>query len=140
MEITVIKIGKPALDVRPLIEMYAKRMQLFSNMSFLEWKDDEKLEKHVKPGHRLILLDERGKTYDSKGFAKALQGWIDDPGVKGLVFVIGGPYGFEDSTRSKAHQLIALSGLTFQGDIAWVVLTEQIYRAFTILKNIEYHH
>lgn len=146
MEITFIKIGKPALEVRPLVEMYLKRLSSFIGVQSLEWKDEKpaalisKLEKVMKPGHRLIFLDEKGKTFETKALAKEIQKCIDDPGIKGLVFAIGGPFGFDPELKKKAHALWNLSSLTLQGDLAWLILTEQIYRAFTILKNIDYHH
>jgi 23S rRNA (pseudouridine1915-N3)-methyltransferase len=146
MEITLLKISKPALDVRPLVETYIKRMSAFTKIQSVEWKDEkgailcERLSKYAKPGHAIILVDERGKEFDSIDFSKQLGKWMDDPGIKGLIFVIGGPFGFPEEIHKLAKQKITLSSFTLQGDLAWVVLAEQLYRAFTLLKNIEYHH
>ena len=99
-----------------------------------------KLGKVAFPGELLVLLDESGKTCTSQALAQKFQGWLDDPAIKTLTFVVGGPYGFPPETKQTAQQLLRLSDLTLQGDIAWLVACEQIYRAFTILKKMPYHH
>lgn len=91
------------------------------------------------PGDSVVLLDENGKTFSSRGFSK----WIENQmntGNKRLVFVIGGPYGFSQEVYGKANSKISLSEMTFSHQMVRLVFVEQLYRAFTILKGESYHH
>lgn len=93
----------------------------------------------LKPGDYLVLLDEKGKQFSSVGFSV----WLNKKfvGINGdLVFVIGGPFGFGDTVRSRADEVIALSEMTFTHQMVRVFFIEQLYRAMTILKNEPYHH
>ncbi|MGB5355361.1 MAG: 23S rRNA (pseudouridine(1915)-N(3))-methyltransferase RlmH, partial [Eudoraea sp.] len=84
-------------------------------------------------------LDEKGKDYDSKGFAQKLQKLMN-VGTKQLVLIIGGPYGFSPEFKQKAKGSLSLSNMTFSHQMIRLFLVEQIYRAFTILNNQPYHH
>ena len=86
-----------------------------------------------------IILDERGKTMTSPAFADHLQK-IMNAGTRSLAFVIGGSYGLDDSVRNKANLVLSLSPMTFTHEMARFFLTEQMYRAMSILKNEKYHH
>lgn len=85
-----------------------------------------------------ILLDEKGKTFTSEKFSKYLNNKMNLS--QDLHFIIGGAYGFSANTKQKANDLLALSNLTMPHHLARVVLLEQIYRAFTILRNENYHN
>lgn len=88
---------------------------------------------------RLILLDENGKSLTSVGFAE----WINQQqlsGVKNLVFAIGGPYGFSEAVYKAAAGKLSLSPMTFTHQMVRLFFTEQLYRAYTILKGEKYHH
>jgi len=87
----------------------------------------------------LILLDENGKQYSSVGFSEYLQKHMNS-GIKQLVFVIGGPYGFSKDLYDKAHGKLSLSKMTFSHQMIRLFVIEQLYRGFTILKNEPYHH
>ena len=90
-------------------------------------------------GDRLIALDERGIALDSHGFA----GLIDSAakaGTKRLVFAIGGPYGHGPAVRDRAWKTLQLSSLVLNHSLARVVLSEQLYRASTLLWGGQYHH
>jgi len=87
----------------------------------------------------LILLDENGKEFTSILFSKFLQKKMN-AGYKTLVLVIGGPYGFSDEVYKAAQGKIALSQMTFSHQMIRLFITEQVYRAFTILKGEPYHH
>lgn len=89
-------------------------------------------------GFELILLDESGKEFTSVQFADWLGRKLNTS--KNLCFVMGSAYGFDDSLKKKATQLISLSKMTLPHQLAKVVFIEQLYRAFTILKNEKYHH
>lgn len=93
----------------------------------------------IQPGDFVLLLDEQGKEFTSRALAAELQGHMNR-GLKRLVFVIGGPYGFSEEVYKRADGLISLSKLTFPHDLARVVYAEQLYRALTILKGEPYHH
>ncbi len=87
----------------------------------------------------MILLDEKGKQLDSVAFSEYLQKHMNS-GIKQLVFVIGGPYGFSESVYNKAQGKLSLSKMTFSHQMIRLFVVEQLYRAFTILKNEPYHH
>ncbi len=87
----------------------------------------------------VILLDENGKGYGSVEFAGELQKYMN-AGTRQLVFVIGGPYGFSDSVYERAQARISLSPMTFSHQMVRLIFVEQLYRAFTILRNESYHH
>jgi len=91
------------------------------------------------PSDILLLLDENGSEYSSIGFAKRLQKYMN-AGVRQLVFVIGGPYGFSEEVYKRAQGKISLSRMTFSHQMVRLFFVEQLYRAFTILRNEPYHH
>ena len=93
----------------------------------------------LKVGDKLVLLDEKGKEYCSMAFAKHLQQQMNS-GLKRLVFVIGGPYGFDPSVYNKSQGKLSLSKMTFSHQMIRLFMMEQVYRAMTILKNEPYHH
>lgn len=102
-------------------------------------KEGEMILKKLAPTDILILLDENGKQYTSVDFSNYLQKKMNS-GIKQLVFVIGGPYGFSDAVYQKAQGKISLSKMTFSHQMVRLFFVEQVYRAFTILKNEPYHH
>lgn len=144
MRIKLLKIGKPAFrELSSIVDEYTKRLRtLAPALERLEWKelDDKKLSQLLDGGAYLVALDETGKELKSSELATQLTRWLDDPGVKTLVFLIGGPYGLSDYARKRANFLWSLSKGTLQGDLAWLVATEQIYRAFTLIRGMPYHH
>jgi 23S rRNA (pseudouridine1915-N3)-methyltransferase len=87
----------------------------------------------------LVLLDENGKQKTSMEFSEYLQKNMNS-GLKQLVFVIGGPYGFSDAVYQKSQGKISLSKMTFSHQMVRLFMVEQLYRAFTILRNEPYHH
>lgn len=86
-----------------------------------------------------VLLDEKGKEFTSVQFSSFLQKKMNT-GIKTLNFIIGGPYGFDQSIYDQNFQKIALSKMTFSHQMIRIFMTEQIYRGFTILNNLPYHH
>ena len=86
----------------------------------------------------VVVLDERGQTFDSLKFAKWIERLtIDSP--HGVNFVVGGDVGFDESVRQRADKLLALTPMTLPHQFARVILLEQIYRACTLMRNISYH-
>ncbi|SHF10359.1 23S rRNA (pseudouridine1915-N3)-methyltransferase [Mariniphaga anaerophila] len=90
-------------------------------------------------GKEFHLFDENGSQMTSRQFAEFLQKKMAS-GIKELVFVIGGPYGFSDAVYEKAESKLSLSKMTFSHQLARLLCIEQFYRAFTILKGEPYHH
>jgi len=86
----------------------------------------------------LFLMDSRGKEFSSEQFAKVL-GDYQDRNPLPVVFAIGGADGFSEQARAAAQQVISLGKMTLAHELARVVLLEQVYRAFTILKGHPYH-
>ncbi len=102
-------------------------------------KEAELIHKEFNPGDHIVLLDDKGKEYTSLKFAGHLQ-QIMNRGVKRLVFVVGGPYGFDPTIYALAQEKLSLSRMTFSHQIIRAIFAEQLYRAFTILNNEPYHH
>ncbi len=102
-------------------------------------KEGQLILNQVLPGDQLILLDEHGSEFSSVEFAK----WMEKKmvaGIRQLVFLIGGPYGFSKMVYQRADFKIALSQLTFSHQMVRMIFVEQLYRAMTIIKNEPYHH
>ena len=142
-------------EVEALVAMYAKRLNHYvrfaittiadvRNTKKLSETEQKRLEgeailKLITDSDHLMLLDEHGAEYRSIEFADMLQRRMLS-GTKRLVFLIGGPYGFSDAVYQRANSKISLSKMTFSHQIVRAIFTEQLYRAFTILKNEPYHH
>ena len=102
-------------------------------------KEGELILQKISTKDYLVLLDDKGKTFTSLGFAeyiKEKQNYLP----KNLVFLIGGAYGFSESVYQRADAKISLSAMTFSHQIIRVVFLEQLYRAFSIIKGGPYHH
>jgi 23S rRNA (pseudouridine1915-N3)-methyltransferase len=143
VRIALVKRGRVAYpEIRALVAMYEERLRPFARVELSELKDPEARAGAVKPaaGHRLVALDERGQQWTSPELAAQLQRWQDDPGTKSVTFLVGGPMGLDDETRRAADVRWSLSKATLTSDMAWLLLVEQIYRAFNILKGTGYHH
>ncbi|MBP3253903.1 MAG: 23S rRNA (pseudouridine(1915)-N(3))-methyltransferase RlmH [Bacteroidales bacterium] len=91
------------------------------------------------PAAKIILLDEHGAEFTSKEFASVLQKNMN-LGIKNLVFIIGGAYGFPQEIKDRFKDKISVSRMTFSHQMIRLLFTEQLYRAFTILKNEPYHN
>ena len=102
-------------------------------------KEAELILSKVSNGDLLVLLDEKGKEFSSVAFSQYLQKKML-AATKHLIFVIGGPYGFDETVYQRANEKIALSKMTFSHQMVRLIFIEQIYRAFTILKGEPYHH
>ncbi|HEY6161403.1 MAG TPA: 23S rRNA (pseudouridine(1915)-N(3))-methyltransferase RlmH [Bacteroidia bacterium] len=102
-------------------------------------KEGESIMAQLEPADKVILLDERGKEYDSKALASFMQQQMNQS-VKRLVFVVGGPYGFSEELKLRANGKLSLSKMTFSHQMVRLFFTEQLYRAMTILKGEPYHH
>jgi 23S rRNA (pseudouridine1915-N3)-methyltransferase len=156
MNIRLLAIGKTDnKDLQSLIDDYTKRLSFYikfdleiipdiknvKNLSEAQQKEKEGelILAKIGPTDQLILLDENGKTFSSVGFSDYLQKKMN-AGIKTLVFVIGGPYGFSETVYQKAQGKVSLSEMTFSHQMVRLFVIEQLYRGFTILRNEPYHH
>jgi len=87
----------------------------------------------------IVLLDENGQQFTSLDFSTQINKW-NLSGKKNLAFVIGGPYGFDETIYEKVKNKISLSKMTFSHQMVRVFFIEQLYRAYSILKGEKYHH
>ena len=156
MKIKLLVIGKTDnKELLQLIQVYQNRLKHYikfeleiipdikkvKNLSENQQKikEGELILKRLQSTDELILLDEKGKEFRSIEFSKYLQKKMNS-GIKQLVFVIGGPYGFSEEVYKKSKGKISLSKMTFSHQMVRLFIMEQIYRAFTIIKNEPYHH
>ena len=156
MNIRLLAIGKTDnKSLQMLIEDYSKRLSFYikfdleiipdiknaKNLSEAQQKEKEGelILANLSPTEQLILLDENGIVFSSVEFSKYLQKKMNT-GIKTLVFVIGGPYGFSEEVYKKSQGKISLSAMTFSHQMVRIFVIEQLYRGYTILKNEPYHH
>ncbi len=102
-------------------------------------KEGELLARQLQPGDIVVVLDERGREMRSSEFAGFLNRQFLS-GSKQLVFIIGGPFGFDEEIKKKASVILSLSRMTFSHQMVRLFFTEQLYRALTILRGESYHH
>ncbi len=133
------------------IDYYSKRINPFINFKVIAprvrsatsdkvhrlKKEEEVLKRHLSEKDYLLVLDERGKLYSSKEFAVHLRTLIES--FNSLTFLIGGAEGLSENLKRMAGELISLSKLTLNHEVALLVLLESIYRSFTIIKGHPYH-
>jgi 23S rRNA (pseudouridine1915-N3)-methyltransferase len=110
-----------------------------SDINLLKKTEGIAIIEKIMPGDWVILLDENGKEMGSKPFSDFIQSKMNS-GIKRIVFVIGGAYGFSNEVISRANEKISLSKMTFSHQIVRLIFLEQLYRAFTIIKGEPYHH
>ncbi|MBL7941314.1 MAG: 23S rRNA (pseudouridine(1915)-N(3))-methyltransferase RlmH [Flavobacteriales bacterium] len=155
MKIKILAIGKTREAwMSEGIGHYLDRLRHYTRIEYLELPDVKlkdtspaartsaegtRILDHLGAGEKLVLLDENGEHFTSREWAK----WIQkkqNSGLKSLVFVIGGAHGFSEEVYARSYGRISMSKLTFPHDLARLVLAEQLYRVFTILRDEGYHH
>lgn len=156
MTLKLIVIGKTDVEaLQELISVYQKRLQFYikfeydiipdiknaKNLSESQQKEREAqlMLSKINTSDYVILFDEKGKSFSSVSFAEFIQKKMNS-GIKSLVFIIGGPYGFSQEIMQRAQEKVALSQMTFSHQMVRLFAVEQLYRAFTILNNEPYHH
>ena len=156
MNIELIVVGKTDMkEVDALVQMYTKRINFYTKFSITYLPDlrntknlseqqqksaeGDMLLKDITAGDYVVLLDEAGEEMRSVVFAQWLQKRMNS-GVRRLVLMIGGPYGFSEAVYARANGKVSLSKMTFSHQIVRAIFAEQLYRAFTILHNEPYHH
>jgi len=153
MTIRIISVGKKHDSfIQSIIEEYEKRLRKFSKV---EWiivppshsadkdqqitEESQAITKHLKVKDVGMLLDERGKQYTNEQFAVLVNTNMNQ-GASLLCFIIGGAYGVDDALRQRSDFIWSLSPLVFPHQLVRVMLVEQLYRTFMLLKNHPYHH
>ncbi|MBO5833043.1 MAG: 23S rRNA (pseudouridine(1915)-N(3))-methyltransferase RlmH [Alistipes sp.] len=156
MNVELIVVGKTDMkEVEALVTMYTKRINHYvrfaittiadvRNTRKLSEAEQKRLEgeailRLINDSDHVALLDEHGAELRSIEFAELMQRRMSS-GVKRLVYIIGGPYGFSDAVYQRANSKLSLSKMTYSHQLVRAIFTEQLYRAFTILKNEPYHH
>lgn len=156
MKIELLAVGKTSdAYINTGIDIYVGRLKYYLPFQFIEIKDlkntknlseaqvkqkeGELIMKQIIPGDWVILLDERGKQKSSIDFSDQISDYMLR-GIKKVIFVIGGPYGFSDVIYSRANEKISLSKMTFSHQMVRLFFVEQLYRAMTIRKGEPYHH
>lgn len=140
MKIALVVVGKTqSRELASAMADYAKRLSHYASFEIVEVAGDDKLAKALDRYDRVFLLDEHGRELSSIELA----GFIDkqlSAGLQSVAFAIGGPFGFSAEVRALADAEISLSKMTFPHDLVRTIFLEQLYRAFTILRNEKYHH
>ena len=156
MKITFLWIGKTAESwLQEGIDIYVQRLKHYVPLSVEIIpaprnlpKQDVGKQKEIEgdailsrmaPSDEVYLLDERGTVYSSEGLAGFLQKRMS-ASVRHLVMAVGGPYGFSEKVYQRANGLISFSQLTFSHQMIRILMCEQVYRAFTIIRGEQYHH
>ena len=156
MKIELAVIGKTSIGyLKQGIDEYIKRLKHYVPFE-IKYIDDIKNTKNISEDQQkrtegakilslldksdfVVLLDEHGKEYTSMQYSSYIQKRMLS-GVKIVVFVIGGPYGFSQEVYDRANDKISFSKMTFNHEMIRLIFTEQLYRAYTIINHEPYHH
>lgn len=156
MKITLLTVGKTDVPwVREGLLLYTGRLSHYVNFILSEipelkkvsslseeqikQKEGELVLRMLKPSDNVILLDEHGREFRSLEFSSFIADKMSKEG-RDIVFVIGGAYGFSKEVYQRADGMLSLSKMTFSHQMVRTVFTEQLYRAFTIMRGEPYHH
>ena len=156
MKITVLAVGKTTTGyLAEGIDHYLKRLKHYlpveltvlpdikgaKSLTEAEQKEREgdAMLQALQPGDYVVLLDERGREYTSREFSEEISRRMNQ-GLKRVVYIIGGPYGFAPKIYDRADSKISLSRMTMTHEMVRLLFVEQIYRAMTILRGEPYHH
>ena len=156
MKLTILCMGKTKERfIQEGIEKYLRYLRPYTDASIKELKEEkiqdlkdapsirkkeaERIFKAVPAGAYLVSLDERGEGFTSHEFAALLNNTLES-GVREIIFTIGGAMGLDEEVVARSHKTVALSRWTFTHEMARLVLLEQLYRAFTIIKGKTYHY
>jgi 23S rRNA (pseudouridine1915-N3)-methyltransferase len=140
MRIQLLMLGKTRRpELREVLDDYVKRISHHSPIEMTEVRDEAAVLKKLDADRAatVVLLDAPGKQMASEVFAKWLGG-LRDRGTREVIFLCGDADGFPDALRSRAHEKLSLSLMTFSHELARVMLVEQLYRAFAILSGSPY--
>jgi len=156
MKIVLLSIGKT--NEKYLIEgisLYQKRLNHYTSFEMIEIPNIKKSQnisklelikkegllilKNIQNSDHLVLLDDKGKDYNSIKFSEKIQNWMLS-GKKSIVFVVGGAYGFSQEVYQRGNEKLSLSKMTFSHQMVRLFFVEQLYRGYSILNHEPYHH
>ncbi|MEJ2628409.1 MAG: 23S rRNA (pseudouridine(1915)-N(3))-methyltransferase RlmH [bacterium] len=155
MKIKLLSVGKVRNEfIRQGEIEYIKRIQKFNPLQIDYIKEEriiksrkpseiitaegERLLKKIPPRSWVVAMDKNGTLFSSERFAQLISG-VMNKGTAYLLFIIGGTLGLSNTVKDKSHAVISLSKMTFTHEMTRLILLEQIYRSFTILKGKKYH-
>lgn len=156
MKIVLVVVGKTSTPyIASAVEEYVRRVNRYVPFEIATIPDlrtskalSEEAQKQregtailasLQPGDHVVLLDERGREMTSREFSSEIDRRMVQ-GLKRLVYVVGGPYGFAKEVYDRADTKLSLSKMTFTHEMVRLFFTEQIYRAMTIMRGEPYHH
>jgi 23S rRNA (pseudouridine1915-N3)-methyltransferase len=156
MKITLLTVGKTEdAYIKDGIDKFVKRLKHYTKLEIIDLpelkntkaltqeqqksKEAESIFKKLNVTDHVVLLDEKGLEFSSVQFADYLDKKAIGS-VQSMVFIIGGPYGFDASVYQRANAQLALSRMTFSHQMVRLFFIEQLYRAYTIIKGEPYHH
>ena len=157
MKILLMAVGRTTSEImRRGIDLYKDRLKYYDAPVEIKIIEDikgaksltqqrqkelegESILRNVTPSDRVVLLDENGREFTSREFAAFVDKQMVS-GVKRLMFVVGGPYGFSDAVYARADSKLSLSRMTFNHEMVRLFFIEQLYRAMTIRRGEPYHH
>jgi 23S rRNA (pseudouridine1915-N3)-methyltransferase len=155
LRLTLISVGKNAEPfVREACADYAARIRRYVDLAltvvpeeriaapgkteFILRQEGRRIREKIPSSALRVILDERGKSFTSEGFSQLFERWMTT-GVRGVVFILGGAYGLDEALKNEADFRFSLSPLTLTHGMARMILLEQIYRAFTLIRKEPYH-
>jgi 23S rRNA (pseudouridine1915-N3)-methyltransferase len=155
LRLTLISVGKNAEPfVRDACADYAARIRRYADLvltvvpeervaaagkkDFILREEGRRIREKIPPSALRIALDERGRNFTSEAFSRLLEGWMTT-GVRGAAFLLGGAYGLDEALKEEADVRLSLSPLTLTHGMARMILLEQLYRAFTLIRKEPYH-
>jgi 23S rRNA (pseudouridine1915-N3)-methyltransferase len=156
MNITLILVGKTTEKyINEGFKIYHERVKHYNSFeikvipeikfnksqtsSYIKTAEGQAIIKNIQTGDYVILLDEQGNEKTSRDLAQFLNNKVVS-GIRNMLFVIGGAYGFSEAVYQRADLKLSLSKMTFPHQLVRLVFIEQLYRAFTIIRNEKYHH
>ncbi len=121
-----------------LIVVPEERVLYRGKTDYILNREGQRIREKLRPEVFVVALDERGRSLSSEGFARSLEKWSDS-GSREIAFLLGGPYGLEEALKEEADFRLSFSPMTLAHGMARMLLLEQIYRAFTLLRGEPYH-
>ena len=120
-------------------EIIVSKNKKSSNKNIIMNMESDLILSYLSQNDYVILLDEKGKIYNSKSFSKKIENFLLHS-QKRLIFIVGGAFGFNDKLKTRANEMLSLSNMTFSHQIIRLFFLEQLYRSFTIINNHPYHN
>lgn len=156
MKITFICVGSvKKAYIKEGVSEYVKRIRNYFPVDIIEVKEEsasikmpkddilkkegERVLKNLKSGDFAVVLADNGRQFSSTEFSRFIEGFMAG-GKKNLCFIVGGPFGLHKSVYDASDMVMSFSAMTLPHDLARLVLAEQVYRAFTIIRGEPYSH